>query len=641
MAKMIEYINPQPHPIQLPSPDKKTISIPGKSKVILSEWYLTYCPKYLRVVRVMDKNRSPLTPKEIGKKAVKYTPPAERTPKIKPNDRRKPKAQKGPNPRSVKVQVPNRIERAIERRRKRDEVVGKRSKENLGKLYENTHKSNGWSVSNNIGVGILSYNRLPSLQRLVASIRKHTDLNRTTIFISDESTDTKVSEWLSRQKDVVVLTRQKRLGIAGNSNRLLRCLSRFKYGFILNDDVEILKAGWENFYVEAAQATRYHHFCYQQMGVYGTKSRGKIINAGKHRISMITDKPHGAVMFYTNELFNKVGYFDEQFGLYGLEHVDWSTRASRANLQTKGYYDVIGSENYFKIHQEQSAVKERVSELSKARSFIKNVESPSRIYVAPTAASQVPSISIVIPVRDIGRKEAIGVVINAMRAQKFPNIEIIVSEQDETPKLKETDFQPYQYFFAKNKYRKQPFTKAMAFNLGIANASHEKIILQDADIVCASHYADKIYHLLDQYDGLHIGSKVIYFSEKSTKEIVRTQSIDKNKECVRAVVYFEGGSLACTKEAYFKCGGFNEIFEGYGIEDCDFFDRLKHHANFYNERSEDFVHLYHGRTSGWQQHHRRNKKIFQQLKKQYNNNSYIASLVLKIKKTYPEIAKYT
>lgn len=643
MHKMIEYINPQAHAIQLSSPDKKIIKIPAKAKVILSEWYLTYCPKYLRVVRVIEGNKS-LSPKEIDKNKTKYSL-VERAGEIKPNTRRpkiKKEAQESEivyteTKKPVKVQVPAKLAR--ERPARRDQVVGRRSKENLGALLKTACESNGWSISNNIGIGILSYNRLHSLKRLLASIRRYTDLSRTTVFVSDESSDPQVKEWLKKQKNIVVLTDQKRLGIAGNSNRLLRCLSRFKYGILLNDDVEVLQKGWEYFYAKAAEGTRYQHFCYNQVGVYGSKNKGKLSNVGNYKLSTIDDKPHGAVMFYTNELFNRIGYFDEQFGIYGMEHVDWSTRASRAGSQPKGYHDVIGADKYFKIHQEKSAVLKRSVELQKARQVYKEIESPSRLYVAPSDASNVPSISVVIPIRDINRQDAVNVVVNSIRAQLFPNVEIIIAEQDETPKVKTADLKPYRYFFAKNKYKKQPFTKAMAFNLGIANAAYDKIILQDADILCPANYAEKIYYLLDKYEGVHIGSRVIYLGEGSTQEVVKTRVVDKNKDCVRAVTYFEGGSLACTKKAYFNCGGFNEIFEGYGVEDCDFFERLKYHSKFYNERSEDFIHMYHGRTTGWQQHHRRNKKIGMQLKKQYNMASYIASLTKKIKVTYPEVAK--
>lgn len=642
MAKMIEYINPQSHTIQLSSPDKKIVKIPGRGKVILSEWYLNYCPKYLRVIRVIDRSGN-VSPKEITKNTVKYTPLDKRDKKIKPKQRRpglkqsgeivntegKKQARAGSR---IKAQVPNKI--ASRRGRP---VVGKRAKENSTRLFKEAYEKNEWSISNNIGIGILSYNRVNSLKRLITSIRRYTDMSRTTVFVSDESTDKRTREWLKKQKDIVVLTDQKRLGIAGNSNRLLRCLSRFKYGIILNDDVEILQKGWEHLYANASATTRYHHFCYHQIGVYGAKRIGTISTVGGQKISTITEKPHGAVMFFTNELFNKIGYFDEQFGFYGMEHVDWSTRAARAGFQPKGYHDVVGSDKYFRIHSEKSAVSGRTAELQKARAVYKKVASPSRLYVEASKESEVPSISVVIPVRDIQRRDAVRVVVNSIRAQQFPKIEIIIAEQDDFPKLKIPDLKPCRHFFAKNKYKKQPFNKAMAFNLGIANASYEKIILQDADIICPAIYARKIYKLLNEYEGLHIGSRVLYMSQSATDEVTSTDKIDAKRECIRVVTYYEGGSLACTKKGYFGCGGFNEIFEGYGVEDCDFFGRLKYHTKFCNERSVDLIHMWHGRTPGWQQYHRRNKKIGMQLKKQYNMASYIASLVKKVKSTYPEL----
>lgn len=638
MAKMVEYLNPKSHTIQLTSPDRKVIKIPAKSKIILSDWYLNYCPKYLRVVRMIGENKA-LTPKNINK--PKYTPtnksrqnrvpqrPKKRTPASTRRERLNRKEK-------VKVQVPNKIKGKAANRNK---VVGKRSKENTNHLFQKACRTNEWSISNNIGIGILSFNRLKSLQRLISSIRQNTDLNRTTVFVSDESTNKDVVDWLSKQTDIVVLTRQKRLGVAGNSNRLLKCLSRFKYGILLNDDVEILQPGWETFYCNAAEATNYHHFCYHQVGIYGAKKPQKVTNFGGHRINTITERPHGAVMFYTNELFNKIGYFDEQFGYYGMEHVDWSTRASQAGFQPQGYHDVAGSNRYFKMHQEKSVVPQRTAELAKARNLYKNISSPSRVYVKASTATEVPSITTVIPIRNIGRGEAVKTVVNSIRSQLFPNIEIIIAEQDETKNPQVSKLGPCKYLLAKSKYSAQPFTKAMAFNLGVANATNPKIVLHDADIVPQRNYVNKIYSILDSHDGVHIGAKVLYINEASSRQINRLAKIDPKKECERVVTYFEGGSLACTKKAYFSCGGFNEIFEGYGIEDCDFFDRLKYNTKFYNERSEDFVHLWHGRTTGWQRYHRRNKQIGKQIRTQYSLPVYIKSLVGKIKKLYPGVAK--
>jgi len=637
MSKMVEYINPQGHAIQLSSPDKGIIKVAPHSRMVLSDWYMRYCPKYLRVVRIVETTNKSIKPKNVNE--VKHAPGARKA-IIKPGQKHKVIQNKAGKVRS-KTQ-PKRAgktginSQSVPKSKNQRPVVGRALRENK-KLFVNSCQKNDWTVSNNIGIGILSYNRLRSIQRLISSIRSHTDLKKTTVFVSDESTNEDVKTWLNKQTDIVVLTNQRRLGVAGNSNRLLRCLERFRFKFLLNDDVEILQRGWEQFYITASQKSKFQHFCYHQHGVYGAKRNNPNSRHGGLGITTITEKPHGALMFFTDNVFQKVGFFDEKFGTYGIEHVDWSERVSMSNIQPKGYHDVQGSDRFFKIHKDASSVPQRSQSLKQAREIYKKIKSPNRIRVEATEYTKVPSVSVIIPIKNIGRQDATETIVNSIRSQLFPNIEIIISEQDQTSRFNTEPVKPCKYLFAKNRHKDQPFTKAMAFNLGVINATYPKIILQDADIICPSNYVKKISELLDTHAGVHIGSKVLYMNQKSSREITSTRVINAKKDCERAVGYFEGGSLACTKKAYFKCGGFNEVFEGYGIEDCDFFERLKYAVKFYNVRTEDFVHLWHGRTSGWNVHHQRNKKIYSQLKKQYNMVSYIASLIKKLRATYPGI----
>lgn len=643
-VRMVEYLNPQPYAIQLASPDKKIIKIPARAKVVLSEWYMRHCPKYLRVIRILNGEKS-ISPKEIPSN-IKYNPVPNNNPSKKKTKKFTIQNKAGTNhskPRSplarprakLSPQVPNKLRDVIEARKR--PIVGRQMKESSSKLFEAACQNHKWQISNNIGVGILSFNRLSSLQRLINSIRRYTDLSQVTVFVSDESTDEKVSKWLKAQTDIIVLTDQPRLGIAGNSNRLLHCLKRFKHKILLNDDVEILSEGWERYYKEASRATGYHHFCYHQPGVYGAKLNGQIINVGGYRIEKINEKPHGAVMFFTHQAFEKVGYFDEQFGWYGYEHVDWSDRISNTKIQPAGFLDVIGANRFFKIHAEKSVVPERGQELAKARVVYEKIKSPTRIRVEASNKTKVPSISVIVPIRNHGRQASLETVVNAVRGWLYPNIEIIVVEQDQSTKINVGKIMPCKYLIAKNKYPSQPFTKSLALNIGITQATYNKIIFQDADIICPGEYAKSISELLDEYDGAHIGAKVLYLTAEGSEQVQKTGKIDESKTCNRAVGYFEGGSLACTKAAYRRVGGFNEIFEGYGIEDCDFFDRLKYGSNFFNTRTVDFIHLYHGRTSGWETHHKRNKKLYQQLRKQYKLPAYITSLVNKLKKQYPNL----
>lgn len=242
-----------------------------------------------------------------------------------------------------------------------------------------------------VGVGILSYNRLPSIQRLLNSIRCYTDLNNTKVYVSDESTDRSVIDYLKSQPDIIVLTEQPRLGVAGNTNRLFRCLSSNDYNIILNDDVEVISKGWESFYIGPSMATGINHFCYRQAGIYGARSADcKPTNHNGYIVNTILRKPHGAVLFYTKRLFDTIGYFDERFGMYGMEHIDWSSRASRSGLCIEGFHDIEGSSRYFRMHNDKSAVSDRGLNLSKAKTLFAQLSNDrSRLYVNASEKSAV------------------------------------------------------------------------------------------------------------------------------------------------------------------------------------------------------------------------------------------------------------
>ena len=124
--------------------------------------------------------------------------------------------------------------------------------------------------------------------------------------------------------------------------------------------------------------------------------------------------------------------FDEAFGTYGMEHVDWSNRVSMSGIQPGGFHDIIGSEQFFKILNDSSTVTpaQRSKSLKQTRElYSKHKNNKSRIYVKPLDKSKVPEVSYVIPFQGTERRASIRTVINNVKAQRFPRIEIIVVEQ--------------------------------------------------------------------------------------------------------------------------------------------------------------------------------------------------------------------
>jgi GT2 family glycosyltransferase len=616
--EMIEFLNRTGRIIVLPGPNNERVQFSKFQKKILPVWYSKYVPKYLQEVRKIGAQPEnvpvelrPVRPKQITMKTAAVTA-QQRMDKIQ---ERKRKQKQLSVARAAAISA-----KGVQRQHKgnhavaRPRILGSASAVGSAatKQYQEIIQKLKVPISNDIGVGIMSYNRLDSIQRLVNSIRKNTDLNRTTVFISDESTDQKVKDYLKTITDMVVLDNKNRIGIAGNTNRLMRCLARFQYKIIMNDDIEIMARGWENVYANAMGGTGIHHFCFRQAGVYGAKDHdGAVSTVGGFKISTIKDKPQGAIIAYDHEAFKKVGYFDEGFGIYGMEHVDWSNRIIMSGIQKPGFHDIIGSDKFFKLHNTKSAVEDRSKHLSASRRKYKELKHKhGRIHVDAGAKSEVSEgVTYIVPFRGMNRANAIKVVLLNLKAQRFPIIEIIMVEQDFERRNNMKSLDSVKYLLAKSYTSGQPFTKSLAFNQGVKNASFRKLILHDADMIVQDDYTIQMSRLLDVHDGVHIGKTVHYMSNKSTDQIYAKAMLTGDMVAERVVGYFEGGSLGCLRDNYIKIGGFNEAFIGYGCEDCEFFARLAASPKFFNNRSVNLIHLWHGRTQGWKEHHNKNKLL--------------------------------
>lgn len=623
--KRAEYLNPHSHSVKLVGPDGRLETIPAKTRVVRSEWFNRYVPKHLRFIRYMEestgrsirrvtrsqfRSRKPVVNPRVVQ--AKDSPRTYRNQTVRPNRTINSPRARGPQRSRQRL---TRVRNTSARHAGGGRVVG-RAAPQFKAHFAQVSSNSVVPISNNIGVGILSYNRIGSLQRLVDSIRKFTNLQRTTVFISDESTTLTKDQiaWLDSLTDFVVL-RGPRLGIAGNANRLLRCLSRFKHKILLNDDVEVLGSGWEEFYPRAMDSTGLHHLCFREPGVYGAKDRGEASQKGGLKVLTVHEKPHGAIMALDHAAFEAVGFMDEGFGIYGMEHVDWGERVAKKFGQP-GFHDVVGSEGYFKIHSDGSAVEDRIAHFGRARARYQEV-SGKRVHVNASAKSVVPAMTVVVPFREGGRMADMTTVIANLKAMRYPDLDIVLVEQDQSSKVSPQAIEPVRHLFVPNATAGQHFNKAAAFNKGVASAKHDKLILHDADIIVTEGYARAVSDALDKFEGCHLGGKVYYLTQQGTDRVNVTHSLPGTDDCNRVVSYFEGGSIACTRGAYRKAGGFDEDYIGYGMEDCCFFERVKTLTNFHDNRVFNFFHLNHGRTQGWEERHKHNKNLFVQKRKHH------------------------
>lgn len=211
---------------------------------------------------------------------------------------------------------------------------------------------------------------------------------------------------------------------------------------------------------------------------------------------------------------------------------------------------------------------------------------------------EVDGISVVIPVSGTDRQRSLEFVISRLQLQRIDNYEIIVSEIDTQEKIdlhKFVNDMRIKKVFTKTE--DNLFNKSTAVNRAVLHAKYNKIMMNDADIIVSNNYIYKLSELLDRYDAIFLG-KQIYNIDILRSSVIYTGWVRND--------YFSGGNIGFNKDVFIRIGGMCEAFRGYGSEDCEFMLRLKCATNFYEDRSESFLHIAHKRCNFYSE----NTKMF-------------------------------
>lgn len=206
-------------------------------------------------------------------------------------------------------------------------------------------------------------------------------------------------------------------------------------------------------------------------------------------------------------------------------------------------------------------------------------------------ARKIDGLTIIIPIKGVDRANNLNFCINRMLLQNVSPIEIIISEYDNTQKVTVERV-------GKDPRLKKIFTKALnnnfnksiAVNVAVMSAKYAKILMNDADIIVPKGYLLRVDDALKKYDTCFF-AKTIYNVHLMRSGLHWAGS--KRED------YFTGGSIAFTKDAYLKIGGMCELFDGYGSEDCEFFDRVRSSTNLCEQRDATLLHLSHKRATAY------------------------------------------
>lgn len=195
-----------------------------------------------------------------------------------------------------------------------------------------------------IGIGISTYKRPAMLNKLLESIYKYTTYDYILHIAEDTDKDRK--------------------GVAKIKNECLRALKDADHIFLFDDDVQILKKGWEEFFIKSGQ----NHLLFLDDKLHknwGTASTSSSI------LDVYRDCG-GVFMYMTRAAVERVGAFNEGFGLYAFEHADYSCRI----LGDHGSYPMLRGTGEFLYSEDYSNPdhKSSISELEKTKHIRANFD---------------------------------------------------------------------------------------------------------------------------------------------------------------------------------------------------------------------------------------------------------------------------
>jgi len=222
-------------------------------------------------------------------------------------------------------------------------------------------------------------------------------------------------------------------------------------------------------------------------------------------------------------------------------------------------------------------------------------------------------------------------------ATGFNNIEVILVEQDNTPKVNYIDF-GCKYYFVENS--DLPFNKALSFNVGLKYAQSNIIAFGDSDLIMhPQKFIDAITELnnsdlemVSPYSRL----KVIDLENNELgMQFDDMEKIDRPgrgelENDIRKVPLC-GGICIFKTEAIYKIGGWSEDFIGWGGEDDFQSDKVERFLK-YKEMNSRVYHLHHEQIIPENVFYHRNLDVLKKLKglNEQQMSNYINSSVQKI-----------
>lgn len=211
-----------------------------------------------------------------------------------------------------------------------------------------------------IGLGVCSYRRpgeaTDVCNAILAEVASHKRLQPADELITMCSLDDDSFTGYETVREKFGLLWAPNGGVAVNKNRLLRYFVQLDCDviFLIEDDLRIHESGWVAMHVAALQQTGWGHITWLSPEYRKPLSQSLPLNG--LTIDVYGHDVNGVFMVMTKACIARVGGFDEKFGRYGAEHMDYSRRCFHAGIYPPKHPQVREMDHVFSLMPVESAL---------------------------------------------------------------------------------------------------------------------------------------------------------------------------------------------------------------------------------------------------------------------------------------------
>lgn len=177
-------------------------------------------------------------------------------------------------------------------------------------------------------VGITSFNRLASTRTCLESLLDNTRMQICLTVVDNDSTDGSRDYLLNLHERGIInqlFLCEKNAGVAIASNLAWGAVDA-PYYIKLDNDVEILRNDWLETLINIAESNA-------KAGTVGYYIENSRPESSAKAPSFVVDRCVGSCILIPKRTHDVLGFWSEDYGIYGIEDSDFSTRVTLAGLQ--------------------------------------------------------------------------------------------------------------------------------------------------------------------------------------------------------------------------------------------------------------------------------------------------------------------